>query len=121
MQVPLEALLKLHVVLKKNPQAAICAGIYNKKDEKRRRIPVVWDENMNTISDWEENEIFQCGAIGAGCMLINLSILSNVSLPWFNSIKDDDIYFCKKVRNELYQVLAHGGVLCRHLHGNTVY
>lgn len=113
-ELPQSALVELLTALKANPRARVCAGIYCKKDPPPDNHPVVWDENGTPILSWTPGMVFECGSIGAGCMLMDASVFDEISAPWFGLGADEDIHFCTQVRKAGYQVLAHGGVICPH-------
>jgi hypothetical protein len=70
---------------------------------------------------WKVGEIFPCLVIGAGCMLIKTEVFQYLEKPWFKTTegfcKDEteDAYFCQKVNDAGFVILAHGGVLCGHI------
>lgn len=119
---PADAFLHLLLGLDQNPRAAICAGLYRKKSDEDY-YPVVWDFDGYSITE-PPRTVFECGAIGAGCMLIDIGMLASIPFPRFHPTpdgKDDDILFCNRVRAAGYQVLAHGGVRCTHWGGIRGY
>lgn len=122
-EIPPYAFNLLYRALKQYPQAKVCAGIYRQKNNPP--IPVVWDLDGDDIEDWEpRNSIFECSAIGAGCMLIDTSVFQKLPSPWFYPTPqglNDDKLFCNKIRKLGYKVLAHGGVLCTHWAGLKPY
>lgn len=97
-EIPPYAFNLLYRALKQYPQAKVC---------------------------WEpRNSIFECSAIGAGCMLIDMSVFQKLPSPWFYPTPqglNDDKLFCNKVKKLGYKVLAHGGVLCTHWAGLKPY
>ena len=50
------------------------------------------------------NELFQCGGLGTGAMLIDLSVFQEIEKPWFDIGRDesgavtisDDFWFCRQ-------------------------
>lgn len=114
----------------------IVGGIYCTKTFPA--IPLVY----KTLGDgpfykWRLKEVFPVELIATGMMMIKISILKDIPKPWFKEIhhdadeakKDgllsqdfmghdfsvnDDGYFCHKVREAGYKILAHGGVLGLH-------
>jgi hypothetical protein len=126
---PAFAIKKLVYALEKNPDAAICGGIYFTRDVIPE--PCVFKEpGQGCFWNWHIDEVFECGGIGTGCMLIRTEIFSKLEKPWFKTIDEcpiekdpngpwtvqetDDLYFCEKVRAAGYKILAHGGVLPVH-------
>lgn len=81
---------------------------------------------------WKLNQVFECEAIATGMMLIRNEVFSKISKPWFRDIRSveeakehnlipidsniqnfeatDDVFFCRKVTEAGYKILAHGGV-----------
>lgn len=70
--------------------------------------------------DWKVGETFKCWGIGTGCMMINLDVFEHIPEPWFKTTMEaekkesDDLYFCQKVADAGFEVMAHGGILCHH-------
>jgi hypothetical protein len=133
---PAHAIRSLLYVLEQNPKAAIAAGIYcDKADDKTS--PLVWAEiGEGVFWNWTLGDVFKCKGIGTGCMMVRLSALKDIPKPWFKdtfgtaqhkeTIGDievdlvdmqgtDDLYFCKKVTEAGWDIIAHGGVLPTHI------
>lgn len=142
--VPHFAVQKLHYALVNDPDAMICAGIYPTKTDPPE--PIVYKpQGAGSYWRWKEGEVFECDGIGTGAMLIDTRIFKSLPKPWFKEdlevsegkttlltsgkevpiVRDfytDDLYFCYKVRQAGYKILAHGGVLPVHLgQDGTVY
>ncbi len=61
-------------------------------------------------------------------MLIRTEVFRHLEKPYFKTVEEyvevdgnigcqkmtDDIYFCQKVKQAGFKILAHGGVLCGH-------
>jgi hypothetical protein len=127
---PIHAARYLIRELESNPRAAVCAGIYGTKEPDPQ--PLVWRRAGSLPAVWRPGEIFPCEVIGAGCMMIRMSVFDHLSHPYFQFRDEDctsnaydsnvtfsyrqgeDAYFCEKVRQAGYLVLAHGGVLATH-------
>lgn len=122
--------------LAQNPDVMICGGIYCTKEE--IPSPVVFKEiGGGPFWEWKIGDVFECKGIGAGAMLIRTEVFKHLEKPWFlepheipidkitsiNGIDvpllletgNDDLYFCNKVVEAGFKVLAHGGVLPLHL------
>lgn len=134
---PAHTIQSLWYVLSKNPNAAICGGIYCTKTE--IPMPLVFKElGDGPYWNWTLGDVFKCKGLGTGCMMIRLSVLKNIPKPWFKDTSTcepgiiekaedgspitvvgesgtDDIYFCQKVSEAGYEILAHGGVLPMHI------
>jgi hypothetical protein len=114
---------------------AVCAGIYTTKTNPPS--PLVFEsEGSGPMWRWKRGDIFECGVIATGCMMIRTSALLKLPKPWFVDVtsvaqaKDlellardshathfemtDDVYFCRKLRDAGFRLLAHGGVLPSH-------
>ena len=70
---------------------------------------------------WKRNTIFEVtGTIGTGCMMIKTEVFDHISEPWFKTVDEDDCqitddaYFCDKVRDAGYKILADAHVICAH-------
>jgi hypothetical protein len=126
----------LHYQLANDPQAMICGGIYCTKEV--TPCPIVFKElGGGPFYNWKIGDVFPCAGIGAGAMLIKTEVFSKINEPWFDEPHDtpidkievingvetpighsggtDDLYFCKKVSDAGYKILAHGGVLPIHM------
>lgn len=122
--------------MSQDPSVAVCAGIYTTKENPPS--PLVFDAlGGGPKWDWKQNEVFECAGVGTGCMMIDLAKLKSIPEPWFSEIHEapkdaqidragdkidlatergtDDLYFCKKITDAGYKILAHGGVLPAHL------
>jgi len=122
----------------------ICAGIYCSKTDPP--APLVFDKEGNgSFWKWKVNTVFPCERIGTGCMMVRMSVFDKLEKPYFKDIKTiedavahgyevpdpkpikfevtDDMYFCKKVREAGFKIMAHGGVLPIHwdTKGNPYY
>lgn len=125
------AIRHLSYALDQNPTAAVCGGIYCGKTDPPS--PMVFKEfGQGSYWDWKIGEVFEVSGIGTGCMLVRTAALKNIPKPWFRTIdvaiegdsryiiqNTDDIYFCKKVLQAGYKILAHGGVVCDHWDMNS--
>lgn len=117
---------------------AVAAGIYTTKVTPC--TPIVYKErHMGPFWRWKYGEVFETWGIGTGCMMIRMSVFDRLPEPWFRDIHSleeakgdpialppgeetpqggfsmsDDLYFCEKLKQHGYKVLAHGGVLPLH-------
>lgn len=133
---PANAVNELFYVLAQNPKAAICGGIYCTKEESPS--PIVFLElGAGPHWNWTLGDIFKCKGLGTGCMLVRNSVLREIPKPWFKDTSEsklgdteningvevkiagrsgtDDTYFCQKVSDAGYDIIAHGGVLPVHV------
>jgi hypothetical protein len=133
---PPNAVTELFYVLSQNPKAAICGGIYCTKEVPPS--PIVFMElGGGPYWQWTLGDVFKCKGLGTGCMMVRTSVMKDIPKPWFKDTSEstpgdiedrggvllriagrtgtDDTYFCKKVDEAGYEILAHGGVLPTHV------
>jgi len=129
----------LHAEINRDPKAMVCGGIYCTKEDPP--APIVFKElGSGPFYNWKIGDVFECAGIGAGCMLIKTEVFKHISKPWFaepdedfsdkvveingvscpltRSTATDDLFFCKKVADAGFKIMAHGGVLPVHLDQN---
>jgi hypothetical protein len=103
----------------------IAGGIYTTKEQ--FPAPIVFNGNgAGPFWKWKKGELFECSGIGTGCMLIKTEVFTKIEEPWFKTIDNppdgqkvleiatDDLYFCQKVTDAGFKILADGSVLCVH-------
>lgn len=126
----------LHYQLANNKNAMVCGGIYCTKED--IPCPIVFEEiGGGPFYDWKVGQVFPCKGLGTGAMLIKTEVFKHLPKPWFYEPHEapadesvdlagsnvpvmhrggtDDLYFCKKVSDAGFTILAHGGVLPVHL------
>lgn len=136
---PATAINELFYELAQRPNAAICGGIYCTKENPSS--PIVFMEfGAGPFWQWTVGDKFKCAGLGTGCMMVRTSVFKEIEKPWFrdtseaglNDFEDrngvkvritsrggtDDLYFCKKVREKGYDIIAHGGILPVHIDYN---
>ncbi len=91
--------------------------------------------------DWKLGEVFECEVAPLGMLLVKTKVFDYLSKPWFKDVDSidearilgladessdamsasftDDAYFCHKIRQAGFKVMAHGGVLGIHWHSMT--
>jgi hypothetical protein len=134
--VPNFTLRSLHAEIEKDPSIMVCGGIYCTKEE--IPAPLVFKVlGGGPFYQWKVGEVFECAGLGTGCMLIKTEVFQHLSKPWFfepdehyidqtvdlNGITcplsaskgTDDLFFCRKVSEAGFKIMAHGGVLPVHL------
>jgi hypothetical protein len=133
---PAHAIQSLWYVLANNPKAAIAGGIYCTKNSFSEPL-VYMNLGDGAFWNWTLGDIFKCAGIGTGCMMVRLSALKDIPKPWFkdalgnapehkekvgdlelnvvSETMSDDLYFCRKVSDAGYEIIAHGGVLPLHI------
>lgn len=127
---------QLHYQLNQNDDAAVCGGIYFTKSSTPE--PLVFKElEAGPYWKWKLGDVFPCKGLGTGCMMIRTECLKNIPEPWFVDTQEapvgqtvdyngvaipqskksgtDDLFFCRKVSDAGYVILAHGGVLPVHV------
>lgn len=120
---PVDAARKLMYVLDQEgpPYGNVMAvgGIYCVKQDPP--VPLVFRGlGAGPFWGWKKGDVFDCDAIGTGCLMINLDVFRQLEAPWFKTTVEeglaetDDVYFCRHVKAAGFRILAHGGVLCRH-------
>lgn len=118
---------RLMQILDTNPDAAVAGGIYFTKSVPP--MPVVFKEDgEGPYWNWKFGDVFDCSGLGTGCMMVRTEAFRNIPKPWFKTVDDqeeieagpkytkmnDDLYFCKKVREAGYRIIADGGVIPLH-------
>jgi hypothetical protein len=107
---------------------AVACGIYFSKEE--LTTPVIYKQNgEGAYWNWKLEDIFEVESAGTGCMMIRTEVFRHLEKPYFKTVEEyiktpegqiglqkmtDDIYFCKKVNEAGFKILAHGGVICGH-------
>jgi len=107
---------------------AVAGGVYCHKSPPC--MPMVFRGNgKGPYMDWKVGEVFEVSGIGMDWTIINLELLKDLPQPWFMTIdniekaKDgihayeawtEDLYFCNKVSEAGFKILADGGLLCDH-------
>jgi hypothetical protein len=134
---PQDVLQKLQYVLENaDDDVAVVAGIYTNKSDPP--CPLVFqDAGVGPHWKWRKGQVFECQAIATGCMMIRMSIFDTLPEPWFVDVHGvehakslgiygngislplatewtDDMFFCWRLREHGWRMLAHGGVLCDH-------
>lgn len=123
---PFHAIRQLITTLENSDDSVmIAAGIYCAKTWPTE--PVVYRGNgAGAFWKWKVGDIFECTGIGTGCMVIKAERLLSIPEPWFKTIDEhgtpeepvrqetDDMYFCDKVIDAGYKILADTNVQCVH-------
>jgi hypothetical protein len=129
----------LHYQLEQNPEAMVCGGIYCTKEDVPSPL-VFMEYGGGPFYCWKVNDVFECKGLGTGCMLIKTEIFKMLPKPWFfeknidhvdkvvkigeldvplmRELGTDDLYFCQKVTEAGFKIIAHGGVLPVHMDEN---
>jgi len=99
----------------------IIGGVYNTKYEVQAPVIEYLDEKRPT-------ELFKCGAIGTGCLLIKTDVFKKIPQIWFNyewnpngSVKmSHDWLFCHKARECGYEIWCDPTIIIGHI-GTKIY
>jgi len=125
--------------IEKDPEIMICGGIYCTKE--LPSVPIVFQRfGDGAFWNWKIGDVFDCEGLGTGCMLIKTEVFKHLSKPWFfepheapvgesTKIGDravpilfrggtEDLYFCRKVTEAGFRIVAHGGVTPIHVDQN---
>lgn len=125
-----------------------CVGTYPRKEFKtiidedqyttlynhNERNKEIYCPTFMRLSSLPPNQLTQVDCCGLGCALIRKDLFNAIEKPYFffahegDITKDDmseycigeDMYFCRKVIKNGYQIWAHGNVLCGHI-GNFIF
>ena len=138
---PNTTLRYLSYEIEKDPKIMVTGGIYTTKEYPPR--PLVFKRlGDGSFWNWKAGDVFDCEGIATGCMMIKTEVFQHLPKPWFyepdetpqnetRTVGDreisivrsggtDDLYFCKKVIDAGFRIVAHGGVLCAHIGQNGV-
>jgi hypothetical protein len=124
-QTPFFAVRQLIYTLEQS-QAMVVGGIYCRKGDPTE--PVVYrGKGQGAFWKWKVNTVFEVDGIGAGCMMVKTEIFKHLEKPYFKTVDDfitegtntsnastEDLYFCNKVRQAGFQILADAHVICNH-------
>lgn len=97
----------------------VAGGIYCTRSSPPEPL-VYMGENEGSHWNWKVGETFKCWGLGTGCMMINLDVFDSIPAPWFKTTMEaqykesDDLFFCKRVHEAGFEIMAHGGLLCHH-------
>lgn len=121
---PFHAIRQLIITLE-NSDAMVAAGIYCAKTIPTE--PVVYRGNgQGAFWHWKVGDIFEVTGVGTGCMVIKTELFNHLPQPWFKTVdlpgtpeipvvqETDDMYFCDKVIDAGYKILADTNVQCVH-------
>jgi GT2 family glycosyltransferase len=69
--------------------------------------------------------LFECDAIGTGCLLIKADVFKKISKPWFfygaeDRMIGEDIYFCEKAKEAGFKIWCDPNLEVGHL-GEYIY
>jgi len=81
------------------------------------------DTGYESINEWEEGELVEVDATGAGCIMYDMDIFNKLPEPWFQFQKDpytglsigEDIGFCQQLKAAGYRIFVDTSVPSDHL------
>ena len=75
-----------------------------------------------SVDEWEEDELVEVDATGAGCLMFDMNIFREMPFPWFKFRKTEDgqgigedIGFCQDLKAAGYRIYVDTSVPCDHL------
>jgi hypothetical protein len=81
------------------------------------------DTGYESINEWEEGELVEVDATGAGCIMYDMGVFRKMPDPWFRFRKDphiglsigEDIGFCQELKAAGYKIFVDTSVPSDHL------
>ena len=81
------------------------------------------DGRYESYDDWEEGELVECDAVGAGCLMFNMDIFKQLPYPWFKFQKNpengmiigEDVGLCQDLKALGYRIFVDTSVPAGHL------
>lgn len=139
---PNNTIKQLHYELTQRPDVAVIGGIYCTKSEQPE--PLVFEKlGGGPYYGWTLGDVFECKGIATGCMMIRTAAVKDIPKPWFKDFSEapvgktvsyngiefpqakdegtDDLFFCRKVDEAGWKILAHGGILPVHVDDEGSY
>jgi len=124
-QMPFFAVRQLIYTLEQS-DAMVVGGIYCSKQPPNEPLVYV-GKGKGAFWKWKVNTVFPVDGIGAGCMMVKTDVFKHLEKPYFKTVDDfitegtntsnsstEDLYFCNKVRDAGYKILADAHVICNH-------
>jgi len=99
---------------------ALCFRRYPPFDSIMLRVT---DKGYESVDKWEEDELVEVDATGAGCLMFDMSLFRKMPRPWFRFQKNadtgavigEDVGFCQDLKAEGYKIFVDTSVPCDHL------
>jgi len=136
MSLPTDALEKLYLGIKDNPEMGAISGHYVKRDgsgvsianwmTKEKRWMEQKQQDKKVFKYMKKKTIAPVDVFGAGCLLIDVKALKKVEFPPFNTafimnpdtkvaeFATEDHYFLQRLQQAGYKPCVHFGVLAGH-------
>lgn len=118
----------LFVLEQSDDDVMVAGGIYCVRSNPTE--PIVYRGNgQGAFWKWRKDEVFECSGLGTGCMMIKTEVFQHLEKPYFCTFDNgnlngdgdivreqmtDDLWFCRKVTEAGYRILADGNVLPIH-------
>lgn len=128
---PSNALTSLYEELKYNNTVKVATGIYIQRREenifelyKRNDLGGHVNIPANEMAHYIANDrLLTVSACGFGCALVDTGVFGATSYPWFDyrhaidhvNTYSEDLYFCDKVYEAGYFIVAKTDVICEHI------
>jgi hypothetical protein len=75
-----------------------------------------------SVDDWEDGELVEVDATGAGCIMYDMDVFRKMPFPWFKFRKDqngigigEDIGFCQDLKAAGYRIFVDTSIPADHL------
>lgn len=99
---------------------ALCFRRYPPFDSIMLRIT---DNGYQSVDEWEDGELVEVDATGAGCIMYDMEIFRKLPYPWFRFQKNpengmtigEDIGLCQDLKEAGYRIFVDTAVPCDHL------
>lgn len=79
-------------------------------------------DSYESVEEWEEGELLECDATGAGCLMFDMEVFRKLPYPWFKFVKQEngavigeDIGFCQDLKKAGYKIFVDTSVPAGHL------
>ena len=100
--------------------AALCFRRYPPFDSIMLRVN---GKGYESVDEWEEGELVEVDATGAGCMMFDMNVFKKMPYPWFKFQKNidtgaiigEDIGFCQDLKAAGYKIFVDTSVPADHL------
>jgi hypothetical protein len=81
------------------------------------------EDGYTSIDEWEEDELVEVDATGAGCLMFDMKVFRELPFPWFRFQKNpetgmvigEDVGFCQDLKKAGYRIFVDTSVPCDHL------
>ena len=83
----------------------------------------ITDKGYQSIDDWEEGDLVECDATGAGCIMYDMEVFRKMPRPWFKFQTHpdtglgigEDVGFCQDLTRAGYKIFVDTAVPADHL------